>query len=180
MCIGRGLIETEFSQISGVREEFERLSDILSTIQNVLEDAEIKQLKEKPIRNWLRKLKDVAYEVEDFLDECMTDAVVALRLAQCNLESSRRFNHILEFLNGSVPSLLSIEPSSSSSHTIAERIEKFINKFDAIAEQRYKFHLNPYVEVTNPQCTGKQLRETTSRLINEQQIYGRDQDRINI
>ncbi|KAI3948398.1 hypothetical protein MKW92_022823 [Papaver armeniacum] len=169
----RSVIENEFIQISGVGEEFQRLSDILLTVQDVLEDAEVKQLKEKPIRNWLRKLKDVAYDVEDFLDEC---AIMGVRTAQDNLKCSSRFYHIQEFLTGSVPSILSIEPSSSSSHTIAERIERFIDKFGAIAEQRYKFHLNPYVAVADPQSRMKQLRETTSKLINEQQVYGRDQD----
>ncbi|KAI3914414.1 hypothetical protein MKW92_037181 [Papaver armeniacum] len=164
----RSVIENEFIQISGVGEEFQRLSDILLTVEDVLEDAEVKQLKEKPIRNWLRKLKDVAYDVEDFLDEC---AIMGVRTAQDNLKCSSRFYHIQEFLTGSVPSILSIEPSSSSSHTIAERIERFIDKFDAIAEQRYKFHLNPYVAVADPQSRMKQLRETTSKLINEQQDF---------
>ena len=57
-----------------VNEEMERLSDILLTIQDVLEDAEDKQVTNMPIRNWLRKLKDIAYDVEDILDECATEA----------------------------------------------------------------------------------------------------------
>ncbi|XP_026450924.1 putative disease resistance protein RGA1 [Papaver somniferum] len=72
----RSLVETEFSLISGVNGEFNILVAVLSTMKDVIEDAEVKQLTEKPIRNWLRKIKDVTYDVEDFLEECKTDAVL--------------------------------------------------------------------------------------------------------
>ncbi|KAL8521427.1 hypothetical protein ACS0TY_011809 [Phlomoides rotata] len=60
----------------GVNEEMKRLSSNLTTIQAVLEDAEEKQLESKPIRDWLRKLNDLAYEIDDVLDECATHVSV--------------------------------------------------------------------------------------------------------
>lgn len=41
-----------------------------STIQAVLEDAQMKQLNGKAIKNWLQKLNAAAYKVDDILDEC--------------------------------------------------------------------------------------------------------------
>uniref|UniRef100_K4CMW5 NB-ARC domain-containing protein n=1 Tax=Solanum lycopersicum TaxID=4081 RepID=K4CMW5_SOLLC len=40
-----------------------------STIQAVLEDAQMKQLNGKAIKNWLQKLNAAAYKVDDILDE---------------------------------------------------------------------------------------------------------------
>ena len=37
-----------------------------------LNDAEKRQVKEKPVKLWIDKLKDVSYDVEDVLDEWNT------------------------------------------------------------------------------------------------------------
>ncbi|KAH7514973.1 hypothetical protein FEM48_Zijuj11G0147000 [Ziziphus jujuba var. spinosa] len=68
------LIQKEFGLLWGVNKEMERLSSILSTIHDVLEDAEEKQLRNREIKNWLQKLKDVSGELDDILDECSMEA----------------------------------------------------------------------------------------------------------
>ncbi|KAF7143536.1 hypothetical protein RHSIM_Rhsim05G0073000 [Rhododendron simsii] len=50
-----------------------KLSSTLSTIEAVLEDAERNHLEDSVVQDWLRKLKDAAYEVDDILDECSTE-----------------------------------------------------------------------------------------------------------
>ncbi|OVA05525.1 Leucine-rich repeat [Macleaya cordata] len=70
----KSLIQKEFGLIWGVNEEMEKLSNTLSTIRDVLEDAEVKQIKDKSIQNWLRKLKEAAYDAEDLLDLFATPA----------------------------------------------------------------------------------------------------------
>ncbi|KAI3981334.1 hypothetical protein MKX01_004598, partial [Papaver californicum] len=95
------ILESEFSLFSGVHDELIILVEKISTIKDVIEDAEDKQLTEKPICNWLRKLKNVVYDVEDFLDECKTDA--ALRNSAYMLKPSSRRNNIEEFMTGPVP-----------------------------------------------------------------------------
>ncbi|KAH7511222.1 hypothetical protein JRO89_XSUnG0219600 [Xanthoceras sorbifolium] len=73
------LIQKEIGLIWGVHGEMEKLQSLLSTIQAVLEDAEEKQIKEKALRDWLRKLKAAAYKVDDTLDECTTEAALRMR-----------------------------------------------------------------------------------------------------
>ncbi|OMO73329.1 hypothetical protein COLO4_27159 [Corchorus olitorius] len=63
----------EFGISGSLKTELERLQSTLTTIQAVLLDAEEKQWKSEAIKNWLRKLKDVAYEVDDILDEFATN-----------------------------------------------------------------------------------------------------------
>ncbi|CAL5436114.1 unnamed protein product [Camellia sinensis] len=69
------LIQKEMGLICGVEKEMKKLSSTLSTIQAVLEDADQKQHQNKAIQDWLRKLSDAAYEVDDILDECSTEAL---------------------------------------------------------------------------------------------------------
>ncbi|XP_028116204.1 putative disease resistance protein RGA4 [Camellia sinensis] len=69
------LIQNEVGLLCGVNTEMKKLSSTLSTIQAVLEDAEQKQLQDKVIQNWLKELNDAAYEADDILDECATEAL---------------------------------------------------------------------------------------------------------
>ncbi|KAH6824707.1 hypothetical protein C2S53_009680 [Perilla frutescens var. hirtella] len=64
------LIQEEIRLIMGVNSEMKKLSSILTTVEAVLEDAEDKQIESKPIRDWLRKLNCLAYEIDDIFDEC--------------------------------------------------------------------------------------------------------------
>ncbi|KAL7137590.1 hypothetical protein ABFS83_10G103200 [Erythranthe nasuta] len=66
------LIHDEFVSIAGMAKEMKKHSRTLATIQVVLEDAEMKQLKNRAIREWLVKLNDIAYEIDDILDENCT------------------------------------------------------------------------------------------------------------
>lgn len=59
--------ELKFPQ--NIAVELQNLSSSLSTIQAHVEDAEERQLKDQAARSWLSRLKDVAYEMDDLLDE---------------------------------------------------------------------------------------------------------------
>uniref|UniRef100_A0A1D1YU53 Putative disease resistance protein RGA4 n=1 Tax=Anthurium amnicola TaxID=1678845 RepID=A0A1D1YU53_9ARAE len=70
----------ELRLLRGLDGELEKLSSTLLAMHAVLEDAEEKQLKDKAVRDWLRKLKDVAYDADDVLDRFSAEAL------QSNLE----------------------------------------------------------------------------------------------
>ena len=53
----------------GFEEELTRLRDSLTLIQAVLADAGRRQVREELVRLWLQRLKDVAYDADDVLDE---------------------------------------------------------------------------------------------------------------
>ncbi|KAI5355835.1 PREDICTED: putative disease resistance [Prunus dulcis] len=54
------------------KKEMETLRNMLPVIQGVIEDAEEQQMKDKKVRGWLVKLKEVAYDADDLLDEIST------------------------------------------------------------------------------------------------------------
>ncbi|KAF3790966.1 Disease resistance protein [Nymphaea thermarum] len=60
----------ELGLLWGAKKHVKKLSNALALIKPVLDDAEQKQVREKSIRHWLRKLKDLAHDAEDIIDEC--------------------------------------------------------------------------------------------------------------
>lgn len=68
------ILQGELGLLFGLENKFEKLSSMFSTIQAVLADAEEKQLRDKPIENWLKKLNAATFEVDDILDEYKTKA----------------------------------------------------------------------------------------------------------
>ncbi|OAY76364.1 putative disease resistance protein RGA3 [Ananas comosus] len=65
----RERITGDFGQLMDVGAELKKLEGTLSTICDVLEDAEGRQVQERALRGWLGRLKDVAYDIDDLLDE---------------------------------------------------------------------------------------------------------------
>ncbi|PRQ20591.1 putative leucine-rich repeat domain, L domain-containing protein [Rosa chinensis] len=59
--------------VLNAEEDVHSFSSNLKAIQAVLEDAEKKQVMEARVRDWLQKLKDVSYEMDDVLDEWNTE-----------------------------------------------------------------------------------------------------------
>ena len=62
-------IRNELSLVLGVDKEIQSLKETLRSVRNVLEDAERRQVQEKSVQGWLEKLKDMAYQMDDEVDE---------------------------------------------------------------------------------------------------------------
>ncbi|GMP54421.1 hypothetical protein CsSME_00019605 [Camellia sinensis var. sinensis] len=124
------LIQKEVGLLWGVDKEMKKLSSTLTTIQAVLEDAEQKQFQDKAIQNWLRKLNDAAYEVEDILDDCTTEAL--------QYESKRLSSSSLKKVIST--SLLTYPVENILfRHKIGNRMKDTIENLNAIAEERMNF-----------------------------------------
>ncbi|KAI6693462.1 hypothetical protein NL676_021172 [Syzygium grande] len=57
----------------GAEGELKSLQDTVQTIQAVLLDAEKKQWHDNQVKLWLRRLKDVLYDVQDLFDDVATE-----------------------------------------------------------------------------------------------------------
>ncbi|KAL8521431.1 hypothetical protein ACS0TY_011813 [Phlomoides rotata] len=153
------LILEEVGLIMGVNEEMKRLSSNLTTIQAVLEDAEEKQLESKPIRDWLRKLNDLAYEIDDVLDECATHvSVMKHRNSKSSLYSLKKI---------------------LSRYNIGRRMKQVTKELDSVAAERAKFHLRELTPTQTPREVAA-TRETGSLLNEPHHVYGREEDREKI
>ncbi|KAK9034952.1 hypothetical protein V6N11_077004 [Hibiscus sabdariffa] len=122
----------EYEIASNLETELQNLESTLTTIQAVLQDAEQKQWKNEAVKNWLRKLKDVAYDADDILDEFAAKA---------------------------------FEMGSSKKH----------EQQNAVAEEKNKFHLTD--NVGDLETDEDREWRLTSSLVNESEIFGRNEDK---
>ena len=63
----------EYGFLQGTKKEMRKLHSVLSSIQSVFEDAEDRNIMNKAVNDWLIKLKDVAYDADDLLDDYVTE-----------------------------------------------------------------------------------------------------------
>ncbi|XVF20704.1 hypothetical protein REPUB_Repub12eG0025400 [Reevesia pubescens] len=152
----------EYEIASNLQTELGKLESTLSTIQAVLQDAEQKQWKSEAVNNWLRKLKDVAYDADDILDEF---AAKALRWgARKNMSSQVR-------------DFFSSQNSTVFHFKKAHKLKQVRQRLDAVAEEKSKFHLTE--KVGDVEIDEREWRQTSS-LVNESEIFGRNEEKENI
>ncbi|KAJ6819217.1 putative disease resistance protein RGA1 [Iris pallida] len=140
----------ELRLLSDVREDLESLKSTLLTVQDVLEDAETRSIRDKPLQSWLRKLKDAAFDADDVLDDFRTEAA-----------PRRRRNARRSFFSAPNPFSFRVKA--------AHKIREIRERLDSIAAERTKFHLRE-------SCSFKDQRQTSS-FVNELEVYGRDEDK---
>ncbi|KAK7367058.1 hypothetical protein VNO80_09065 [Phaseolus coccineus] len=63
-------VQNQLATYWGVDQQTQKLSSNLLAIRAVLRDAEKKQITSDVLKNWLQKLTDAAYVLDDILDEC--------------------------------------------------------------------------------------------------------------
>ncbi|XVF71439.1 hypothetical protein PTKIN_Ptkin12aG0037500 [Pterospermum kingtungense] len=140
----------ELGITGGLKIELENLQSTLGTIQAVLMDAEEKQWKSEAIKNWLRKLKDTAYHLEDLLDDFAVN--------------TPRGTQVISF------------PKKVLFHSkMAHKLKDVREKLDAIAGERSKFHLTEAMETAVDRDVDREWRQTSS-LVNESEVYGREKE----
>jgi hypothetical protein len=162
------LIQKEIGLFLGFQQDFKSLSSLLTTIKATLEDAEEKQFTDRAIKDWLLKLKDAAYVLDDILDECATKAL--------------KFEY--KGSKGGLPDKVHISCLSSLHpkqvafrYKIAKKMKSVRERLDEIAEEKTKFHLN---EIVREKRSGDlDWRQTTS-IISQPQVYGREEDKEKI
>ncbi|KAL7090246.1 hypothetical protein ACP275_12G028500 [Erythranthe tilingii] len=152
----------EISLYLGLTDDLNNLESTFSTIQLVLKDAEIKQMKSEAIQNWLWKLKNASYDAEDVLDRIATEGL------RRKADAERGTHYRLKsFLSSRNPLLFHSK--------MAHEVKNIRAKLDAIAEERLKFHLGESV-VENRFGEAFESRITIS-VVNESEIYGRNEEK---
>lgn len=107
-------------------------------------------MKERALQGWLKKLKDIAYDVDDVLD-------------------------VISAKNFKVMNLFSISKHPIFCHKIAHRVKEIRERLNEIAEERSKFHLREGFVVNESEIESGD-RESGS-LIQETEVYGREKDK---
>ncbi|KAJ7943924.1 Disease resistance protein [Quillaja saponaria] len=159
------LIQKEFGLLFGVHCEMEKLSSILTTIKAVLGDAEEKQFTDRAIKNWLKKIRDAAHELEDVLEEC------SMEFEAENSAGSSNMKVHCSCLSSSHPTNILFR------YRIVNRMKEIKDRLYEIAEEKEKFHLREVVIGRLAETPG--WRQTSS-VITQPQVYGREADKEKI
>ncbi|KAM4133917.1 hypothetical protein ACJW30_01G367900 [Castanea mollissima] len=148
----------------GLRDELDNLESTLSTIQAVLQDAEEKQWKSEAIRNWLRKLKEGAYDADDVLDEFATEALIRKAEKEKGVKSQ-------------VSSFFSLQNRLIFRMKMAHKLKNVRDRLESISMERSRFHLRE--GDINMEVCDIEGRQTGS-LVYESEIYGRGEEKEKI
>ncbi|KAL6334724.1 hypothetical protein AAG906_021383 [Vitis piasezkii] len=147
-------IRDELTLVLGVEAEIQSLTDTLRSVRDVLEDAERRQVKEKSVQGWLERLKDMAYQMDDVVDEWST-AILQLQI------------------KGAESASMSKKKQVPSRRDITLKIKGIKQQLDVIASQRSQFNFISSLS-EEPQ------RFITTSQLDIPEVYGRDMDKNTI
>ncbi|KAJ0974660.1 hypothetical protein J5N97_016625 [Dioscorea zingiberensis] len=153
----------EYRLLRGAKKELKSLSSTLSMVQAVLEDAEEKQLTEKPVQCWLMKLKDIAYYIDELLDKHATADL------ESRLEGQKVSNHFHFTCYCWKKCLLD--------YRIAHKIKGVNKKLEKIARERDVLGLQVMASVNRLRIED---RPQTSSLVDGSNVFGREEDKERI
>ncbi|XP_021808231.1 putative disease resistance protein RGA3 [Prunus avium] len=175
VSITRKQIEEEVRLVVNVDREVENLVFHFNAIQAVLQDAEERQVKEANVRNWLRNLEDVSYDINDVLDEWNTEILKH----QIEKEEEKEGKNValtkrkVRFFIPSPSVCFGSIGKVILRRDIATRIKEINEKLTEIAilRKNYNFHENTI------RATEKLERVETSSFVQVSSIIGREEEK---
>jgi len=157
------------SLVGDVKKQVDKLKSNLLSIQSVLEDADRKQVKDKAVRDWVDKLKDVCYDMDDVLDEWST------AILRWKMEEAEENTHSLQKMRCSFLKSPCFCLNQVVRHRdIALKIKEVCEKVDDIAKERAKYGFDLY------KATDELQRLTTTSFVDESSVIGRDGEKRNV
>ncbi|TYH51067.1 hypothetical protein ES332_D10G249100v1 [Gossypium tomentosum] len=146
-----------------VQEAIHKLDMELKEIRAVLDDAEERQVKEKSVKNWLTNLQNLAYDVEDVLDEFATE------IGRRNLMMERRG------CSSKRPKLI---PDSFTAvlfnRDMISKIKDITAKLKDLEPQRNQLQFK-IIDCKRPKRLEERLQPTSVEI--ESHVHGRDKDK---
>lgn len=155
----------EFARKEQVHTHLKKWETILFKIQAVLEDAEERQFTDRVVKIWLDDLKDLAYDIEDVLDDFST---VALRQNYNKEESQTITRKIRKYVS-------SIFNQFTFNYKMASRIKEITGRLQEVVKQKDDLGLTERVGSSPNNRVMRRLPSTS--LVNESLVFGRDGDK---
>ncbi|KAK8525089.1 hypothetical protein V6N12_029934 [Hibiscus sabdariffa] len=146
----------------GLKDELTRLGQSLELIKAFLQDAEERRTKNNLVKLWLQRLKAVAYEAEDVLDECSYE--ILRRKVEIRNQIGRK---VLDFFS----------PSNSIAFrfNMANKIKDILKSLDDLNKLANQFGLQQIVADDESPVLGRSNVEAVS-FLDDSNIVGRKTD----
>ncbi|KAL5737259.1 hypothetical protein ACOSP7_030020 [Xanthoceras sorbifolium] len=161
-----------FARQEKVDSELKNWRKGLQVVNSVLVDAEERQLTDGDVKIWLRNLQDLAYDMEDILDEFSTEELGRKLMAQSRERSSK-------FRNFSSASFSSWSPDAFKFNiSMGSKVKGITRRLDELCRERRDFQLR---EAAASSWTRRAVgRPPSTSLQIEPVVYGRDEDKDKI
>ncbi|XP_072976844.1 putative disease resistance protein RGA1 [Typha angustifolia] len=154
--------------LCGLKGDLDNLKRTLEDINVVLYSAEQRAKTADRVRRWLWELKDVAYDVDDVLDDVQVEV-----LRRSSSSSNRP-------ITAEVHDFFSSKNQIGFRFKIAKKIKEINARLNDIEEKknRFNFPVSSYSEVSvTMEVTSSRERETFSHISEKEEFYGRDDDK---
>ncbi|CAA2996299.1 disease resistance RPP13 1 [Olea europaea subsp. europaea] len=157
----------KFLRRVGIDAQLEEWRTTLSMIKAVLTDAENKQTGDVAVKEWLKDLEDLAYDLEDLVDELNTEAL------------QRKLNEN----KGSTSKVRKLIPTCCTNLSyndfmfdrgIASKLKEISGRLEALSKKIKIFRLMENVRGRSYE------RLPTTSLVVESEVYGREKDKEEI
>jgi hypothetical protein len=137
-----------------------KLNITLLSINLVVDDAELKQIRNRHVKAWLDAVKDVVFQAEDLLDE------IDIEVFRCNLEAESESNtgKVWNFFNAS---------SNSFDKEIESKMQEILENLDYLASKKDILGLKE----ASTSCNQVYQKLPSTSLPVDSVIYGRDVDK---
>ncbi|CAL5381877.1 unnamed protein product [Camellia sinensis] len=153
----------------GIDTQLTNWTKMLSHIEALLIDAEEKQMKDRAVNLWLDELQDLAYDLDDLVDEFATEALRQnLKAKPPQASSSKVWNPIPNFKPRDVV----------FNFKMRSKIEEINTRLRTSVDRSSQLNLVKIVETTTPTKTWPRPESTS--LIDEPRFYGREHDQSKI
>ncbi|XP_034703879.1 putative disease resistance RPP13-like protein 1 [Vitis riparia] len=155
-----------------VHAELNKWEKTLNKIHAVLEDAEEKQMENQVVKIWLDDLRDLAYDVEDILDDLATEALGRKLMAETQPSTSKFRSLIPSCCTSFTPSAIKFNVEMRS------KIENITERLKDIYSQQNNLLLTEKVIGKRSAKAGEIL--PTTCLVDESRVCGRETDKAAI
>ncbi|KAL7617810.1 hypothetical protein Lser_V15G03611 [Lactuca serriola] len=161
----------KLARTEGIDSKLKKWKKNLPLIQAVLADATQKQIKERAVQLWVNDLQELAYDIDDVLDDLATEAL------------RRKLNQEAE-ASSSSSKVLKLVPNCCTNFTprnimygqqMSSKLEEITIKLHDLVDQKNDLGLN----VTDERSTPERRLEENS-LVDESKIMGREGDKVTL
>ncbi|KAJ9162719.1 hypothetical protein P3X46_022475 [Hevea brasiliensis] len=160
----------KYARQEQVYAEFKKWEKILIKIHAVLDDAEEKQLTNQFVKIWLAELRDLAYDVDDILDEFTTEAIQRGLIVEPEASTSK--------LHKLIQTCTSLIPTNTAFRIrMGSKMKGITTRLEEISSHKNDLDLRENLE-GNSNKVRKRL--PTTCLVNESQVLGRERDKEDV
>jgi hypothetical protein len=158
-----------FARREGLEKKLIKWSKMLPRIEVVLDDAEEKQETGVAVKRWLDDFRDLAYDVDDILDEFATEALRQKLTGGNHAGTSKVRNFIPACCTGFTPSAIKINMR------VGSEMKEITARFNEMVKQKDELKLSENVERRRLYRTREILAPTS--VVTEAHVYGREKDK---